>query len=300
MSHFTVMLVINPVDVEALGVENAITEMLQPYYEVAEGSCTEEHLDRGHEFRDHTAELREEFKTGKEDDIPISTQYSSFEEFAASRYEEGPDGTWGYWVNPKAKWDWYSLGGRWAGMLPLKENVSNEDKQGEKSWANEEEEAYEGNRADFAKINEIDWEKIDREAEKSARSFYKKYKQFEESGFTNFDVWGQAIFVNMDLERYGLAELVEPANHSQNKPAVWKYHPIGEEEEFVRNNKYLYSFSTYAVLDGDGWHAPGEMGWFGMSSDNADESQQFKKDYRKNFIDSKDPESVIAIVDCHI
>ena len=44
--------------------------------------------------------------------------------------------------NPDSKWDWYSIGGRWSGFLPLKEL----DENGEHLTANE---AY---------FNEIDWE----------------------------------------------------------------------------------------------------------------------------------------------
>lgn len=44
--------------------------------------------------------------------------------------------------NPDSKWDWYSIGGRWDGFLPLKEL----DEDGERLTANE---AY---------FHEIDWE----------------------------------------------------------------------------------------------------------------------------------------------
>ena len=29
----------------------------------------------------------------------------------------------GYWQNPDAKWDWYVIGGRWAGLLKAKEGI---------------------------------------------------------------------------------------------------------------------------------------------------------------------------------
>lgn len=43
----------------------------------------------------------------------------------AIKYEEdedvGPDGEIYSTYNPKSKWDWYDVGGRWSGMLPLKQ-----------------------------------------------------------------------------------------------------------------------------------------------------------------------------------
>jgi|GEM_PF-4254326 len=41
-------------------------------------------------------------------------------------YQKNPDtGEWGLWENPKAKWDWYQIGGRWRGYFPLKLKASN-------------------------------------------------------------------------------------------------------------------------------------------------------------------------------
>ena len=55
-------------------------------------------------------------------DIPFKDVYNSFGEFvddyAGYQYDED-EGTWGYWHNQNAKWDWYSVGGRWMGSLPL-------------------------------------------------------------------------------------------------------------------------------------------------------------------------------------
>lgn len=60
--------------------------------------------------------------------------------------------SWGYTINekdelvstynPDSKWDWYSIGGRWGGFLPLKEL----DSEGDHLTTNE------------ALVGEIDWE----------------------------------------------------------------------------------------------------------------------------------------------
>jgi len=44
---------------------------------------------------------------------------SLIREFESYQYDEKEDG-WGYYSNPNAKWDWYSIGGRWSGILPGK------------------------------------------------------------------------------------------------------------------------------------------------------------------------------------
>lgn len=65
--------------------------------------------------------------------------------------------------------------------------------------------------------------------------------------------------------------------------------------------KMLSQFSTRAVITPDGkWHEVGEMGWFGCSSESADENIKWEMHYKERFIDSAHPDWILAIVDCHI
>jgi hypothetical protein len=66
----------------------------------------------------------------------------------------GPEGDWGYWSNPEAKWDWFLLGGRWQGrlrLLPWRSGTS-----GECSWTNDGE-PEDPNAFDQALFCDIDW-----------------------------------------------------------------------------------------------------------------------------------------------
>jgi hypothetical protein len=55
------------------------------------------------------------------------------------------------------------------------------------------------------------------------------------------------------------------------------------------------------VLTPDGeWHSPGEMGWFGLSSESEDEGHDWDVTYMEKFIYPTNPEWTITIVDCHI
>lgn len=72
----------------------------------------------------------------------------------------------------------------------------------------------------------------------------------------------------------------------------------GNRESYA---KHAASFTTYAVLTPDGvWHAPGEMGWFGCSSENANEYREWCARYKERFIDAADPDWMLTVVDCHI
>ena len=52
---------------------------------------------------------------------PYSEEYATIDEYAKKYHGYGKNGDkYGYYHNPKAKWDWYSIGGRWSNMLRLK------------------------------------------------------------------------------------------------------------------------------------------------------------------------------------
>lgn len=93
-----------------------------------------------------------------------------------------------------------------------------------------------------------------------------------------------------------------PANPGEKydpfyKEEYYREH-YGSREEYARQQA---EFSTYAVITPDGvWHAPGEMGWFGCSSETGDESIVWYSDYKERFIESADPDWILTIVDCHI
>ena len=72
----------------------------------------------------------------------------------------------------------------------------------------------------------------------------------------------------------------------------------GDRETYARQ---MAQFSTYAVLTPDGeWHAPGEMGWFGCSSESGEESRDWYDHYKERFLDTADPDWILTIIDCHI
>ena len=71
------------------------------------------------------------------------------------------------------------------------------------------------------------------------------------------------------------------------------------EEEYIERHK---RFKTFAVLTPDGvWHAPGEMGWFGVSSDTPEGERNWDFGYYNNFIKPAIVKQwYMTIVDCHI
>lgn len=56
---------------------------------------------------------------------------------------------------------------------------------------------------------------------------------------------------------------------------------------------------TYAVLAEGVWKSPGEMGWFGMSSETSEEQMDFDTWFQQ-FWDTMPPETWLAVIDAHI
>ena len=81
------------------------------------------------------------------------------------------------------------------------------------------------------------------------------------------------------------------------KEYLQKLYP--DEATYIQQNT---EFSTFAVVTPDGeWHEPGQMGWFGCSSETPEESIAWHQDYFENFIKPAiENDWYITLVDCHI
>ncbi len=151
--------------------------------------------------------------------------------------------------NPQSKWDWWTEGGRWSGML-------NKD----------------GEEVDSGRVGDLIFP-FDKEIYEDALRFWdvvidhKPAREGEEYG---------PLFYREEYYR--------------------EYY--GDRETYARQQA---SFSTYAVVTPDGeWHSAGDMGWFGCSSESAEESRDWYDHYKERFLDAADPDWMLTICDCHI
>lgn len=180
--------------------------------------------------------------------------------------------------NPNSKWDWYQVGGRWAGYFKLKKGASG--KIGQKSWCNEKDEIA-SDRADQARKCDIDFEGMKLEAFERAS---KTYDEFEALWKSNPEkAKNEAYFT------YGVH------NVSEKKP----------DEEFVlvpeTREQYLTRCgapTTFAVLKNGRWYERGEMGWWACVSNEKD-PEKWDKEFWK-LLESVDDDTLITVVDCHI
>lgn len=219
---------------------------------------------------------------------PRKKLYKSFEKYAEERcgfsFDEKHQG-YGYYYNPNAIWDWYSIGGRWPEMFLVKDACT-EYSIGERSWCNSDRksEAPEGYRwVCAARKKDIAWDAMrDWRNQKAAERFHKLEQMFL-AGKTDPDFhgeivpdgvihWGELVYrkdstLEEYLEEYGI-------------PGCWKY-PVGSHD-IVDEGQWL-SVEDSVQDPGTGSYAP--VDW---------------RSCIDGYIDDMDEDMVLVSVDCHI
>lgn len=167
-----------------------------------------------------------------------------------------------YWTtsNDDAKWDWYQVGGRWAGFFQVKAGA--EAERGEDGVFSA---GKTRNGADVVKVKDIDWSAMDATEKKQRGKYYDEE------------------MAKPDPDRRFVWE--------DDRDAVLKM----TRDEYVNQP---VTHCTFAVLHDGRWYERGSMGWFGMVSDEK-ASDQWESEWRK-LVEGLDPETEVTVVDCHI
>lgn len=217
--------------------------------------------------------------------------------------------------NPESKWDYWRVGGRWARYFPLKEGVPTSAAGvlvNTLSWewrdaSPEEREAMQG-RVEGGPKRLLDLDRLRDEKEKEAAEKWDKFHTFAAfyppaRGWKSFlSERGSEEPIERAREMYGAQPLVQALREHPDYRFYWGS-PIddfsGEREDYLRKAR-RDAVPGYALLTLDReWAAPGEMGWFGMSSDN-DESMEAYKNYANEYIDNLDDDVILVVLDLHI
>lgn len=211
--------------------------------------------------------------------------------------------------NPNSKWDWYSVGGRWTGYFKVKQGVAVGASQlGESGTFNNEPD----HDADIVRKSDVDIAGMRKDAGDKAwqrwdlaqdvfgdlpeanpwSSFLDRVKQAERDG-------DEVYSIDVAREQYRTQPRVE-ALRKADEEIRWR-----DVEEFqVTRDEYvkhaeLHALPTYAYVKDGEWFAPGNMGWWGMSSETQDENERFAREFNEMF-DALPDDTLLTLVDCHI
>lgn len=215
-----------------------------------------------------------------EEEFPKKLQWTDQQHYeeAICYYEPediGPNGEVYSTRNPQGYWDWYQIGGRWAGAITVKPGTTFDTPNFSWWWSAEEmDRVIKTLKTDSALLKDIDFDAMVAE---DIQNYTERYN----------------IIINWDTipaeEKFG------------------RFFWANDEIEFVKAGhslqEYLDEFiphplSAYAYIYNGIWNAKGKMGWFGCSDDKVSK-WEWKKEFTK-FISTLDPETRITFVDCHV
>lgn len=134
--------------------------------------------------------------------------------------------------NPESKWDWYSIGGRWSGMLLLKKSEQLKSSMiGCRDVIDEtsDEKLLSDRRVDQARKCQIDWEGMCQRCTDEANKRYDNYKQH-----LNYLV-NDSIFSTYAVLDHG--EWNEPG-----QMGWWGMSSVNEQEKAQWNNEFFTRF----------------------------------------------------------
>jgi hypothetical protein len=234
-------------------------------------------------------------------DVPVKREYPSIDDFVEQYHgyhkrEEDGETRYGYLSNPNAKWDWYQVGGRWAGILKLKPGVE-EFGKGELTLlaSPEQREAFEksNGQASIAYKKDVDIEGLEAPQRESAEKRWDEW---------NSDIGQKWNALPKDAQGWpkDRDSIPEDVSKWMSDSLGFMYSKIQIDDlNNMTREDYVAKESiwcTYALLWDGKWYQRGDMGWWGISS-NEDDNWEFQ--FKKLWNQIPDDEIVTA-VDCHI
>ena len=281
MSHYTVLVIGEDVERQLAPFDENI-EM--PEYkndivsEDEKKSFTETYTNF-EEGKDYGAKSEEEAKQNSK--LSFEELYKKYgKDWNGSRWRKETNRVWANYstYNPDSKWDWFEIGGRWAGSLKLKKNVDKskyDEVNFSYGWSEEEKEkVIKARFIDSALKKDIDFSH-DKKAYKKALRFWE-----------------------LKVEKQ------EPKTKEDKEIIKWDlYKPSYYKKRYKTKENYAKlesEFSTHAILKDGEWVEAGQMGWFGCSSATPRQEGKFAEGFYDKFIKDLPPETKLTIVDCHI
>lgn len=236
-----------------------------------------------------------------------------FDELYAEHGDDWNGNSWekrdGVWVevttyNPKSKWDWYQLGGRWTGFLKLKEGTTGE--QGEFSLVSSR--RAEAGHVDATIKGNIDIEGMRKDAAEKAAEYYDKVYDLikdtpQHTSWSEFIKKLKAKEIDIDTARnqYHNQPRIKALNTPEAREILGYF--VDVDDFNVTKDEYVQqasngALSTFAILKDGEWYEKGKMGWWACVSDEM-EQKEWDEQVTK-MLDELSDDTLISIFDCHI
>ncbi len=326
MSHFTVLVVLPPTSPS--NIDQVLATAVAPFDENMEmDPPVKKYLEDAEDIYttalEHFTAYPEDKPAGL-DELNMADVLSAYDGTEVTE-EPSSDGTrflyfrWDTY-NPDSKWDWYTIGGRWADKFPVlpaadRKGEPGYGRKGERSWINKNDIAKSGY-VDAAAIGVIDFDRMRSEAGQDAGARYDRWTALTEGlppARTFSTIRDEMISIYGDnttahevaRERYYEQPVIIEARKTDEFDRWFSevLDEYGTDRETYVQRARDGAVPGYALLDHEGhWVSPGEMGWWGMSSDDeaTREAYHIKVNAYLDELREKHPDMILVNVDMHI
>lgn len=288
MSHFTVLVVTDtPEQVESA---------LQPFHEYECTGINDEYVVfcPAEESMDEMKSTHERHKKEYQDSTP-----ADFDEFVSECYGyENRDGVYGRETNPNAKWDWWLVGGRWSGMLRLKEGATGASGRLPLIMGGGVSDGI-----DQARKGDIDFDTPMNEAGEKAAILWDAVNNVAPDGWMT---WEMVRKDEQDISKASVTYHKQPSLISA-KEAIkqvkntddlffFEFDELLTDRASYVEKKRKEAIGTFAVLVDGKWLEKGDMGWWACVSN---ENENWADDFI-GILDRIPDDKLLTVVDCHI
>ena len=266
MSHYAVLVIHNE--------NQSIDKLLAPY---SENIKVEPYLEYKHD--DALKALRDEYGY-EEEEIDDALLESFVKEYSSYSLKDGDVYTT---YNPKSKWDWYTIGGRFSGELELTE-------EGRLNAVGEIEKKYHMD-VDTKDLSENP--DSFRYVDTASLKYIQWHTPLSQKKKEELRRWWE---INIDED--------EPKD-GEEKDKYFFWNPDWFRRRYKDADTYLKvkeMVTFFAVLTPDGeWHEPGQMGYFACALCEPEDELKWDFEFYDRFIKPNlDSDLICTVVDCHI
>lgn len=213
---------------------------------------------------------------------PFRKLYKDFRQFAeewacADWHEEQQ--AYGFYDNPDAQWDWYSIGGRWPCQLLVKDTCAQYVPSVLERGDHELQPPAGYRWASAARKKDIQWGAFREYRRGLLTEQYSKLKEIFQTGNLPQNFYGKCV---EDGIQFG-GKLVFRKDETLEEYLI--------RMDWSRTRKYPMPACNFLDLDGN-WEGESVFGWNSYSQD--------WEDALDAFLSALSPEDVLVVVDCHI
>lgn len=234
-------------------------------------------------------------------------------------YDEDEDKiyTWSTY-NPKSKWDWYQVGGRWSDYFASRTDLTPEQGKrlirGDRSWVSAPREMDKQNWVDGGPKGLLDFQYMRSLKEDEATHLWMEYHQLTD-GLPYASSWTyvrETMFpddIQAARQFYNDQPRVQAVKDNRNfssffGPCLIDLYGNDSDNELklekVERDARRNAVPGFALLTLEGeWYEPGKMLMFGASTDTPESTREFK-DFANKYLDNLADDVLVISVDLHI